>query len=341
MPIDRALQNNLTRRDALSGGPMLAGAAFVGGLAATLPHGAQASPTERRANFDPGNPADNLHYFVKMNYSLIKEPIYSYFGGSVFVEMDDEPAKLVFNLTGMGQGWVERQPDGTYHLAWKEIGFFRDPQTLQILDHWHNPFIDEDVKVRHIRNPAANSVLSTRPSKADLAAWSTGDMRIEATNVRSAVDPTAFVLPWQTIGDTTSVWQDTRLSMKHVLDPKIWVRESSGERINIGEFLQSCAKTNELFDDQLVKVSYTGAWVRIASWHPWMLMGQRPGKLFYRCTVQKLNGPEQIPGDLLTAIKTRSPEYLVSPTSWGPRFSTWKDFLANNKPKPPKGGSGG
>jgi hypothetical protein len=326
MPFISVPKPVLSRRHAMMGFPALAAA---GMMAPSL-----AAATEKRANFDPMSPEDNLKYYIKLHYSLIKEPIHSYFGGLVFAQMQDQPAKLLFDLAGYGQGWVEPQPDGTYHLAWKEIGFLRDPVTLKILDTWHNPYIDEDVTVRHIGNPAANSVIAAHPTDDVMKNWATGAVTKEPQNYRNLADPEALILPWQTIGDSTSVWQDSRLAMKHNLDPKVWVRESSGERIAIGEFMQVVARTNELFDDKRNSVPYTGAWARIASWHPWMLMGQRQGNLFYRCSLNKLTGPEQLPKDLLAAIKARSPEYLETPTEWGPRFSTWKDFFAKNKPKP-------
>ena len=329
MPVSPILQAALSRRMALIGAPAAVSAVFM------VP--SMGAATEKRANFDPMNPEDNLKYFVKMHYSLIKEPVHSYFGGLVFAQMQDQPARLLFDLAGYGQGWVDPQPDGSYKLAWKEIGFLRDPQTQKIVDKWANPYLDgEVVDVRHIGNPAANSILAARPTDDVMKAWATGDVKKEARNYRNPADPEAYILPWQTIGDHTSVWDDARLSMKHNLDPKVWQRESSGERIAIGEFLQTVARTDELFDDSRKSVPYTGAWARIASWHPWMLMGQRQGNLFYRCTVQKLTGPDQLPKDLLAAIQTRSPEYLETPTEWGPRFSTWKDFFAKNKPKPPK-----
>lgn len=318
------LQNALSRRAALAGVPLVAAAAVAAP--------ALAAPTPRRANFDPASPADNLRTWVKLQYSLIKEQVHGYFGGLVYALEGDLPPRMLFAIDGYGQGWTEPQPDGSYRLAWKEIAFIKDPVSGEILDRWHNPLIDEVVDVRHIMNPAANGTLRARDEGPD-ASWVTGQIDKPPRNPNGSND---FILPWQTIGAHTSVWNDTVLAMNHTLDPKIWVRESSGKRISIGEFFQLVARTEELFDDRLNQVPYTGSWARIASWHPWMLMGQRPGKLFYRCTTQRLSSAEELPPAFLAALKTRAPEYLVAPTEWGPRYSTWKNFFATQKPKPPK-----
>lgn len=286
--------------------------------------------------FDPLDPQQNLSMFVKLQYSLIKEPVHSYFGGLMFAQEGDLPLRLLLAYDGYGQGWVEPQPDGSYKLAWKEIGLLKDPETGAYLDVWRNPLTNEDVRIKHIGNPAANSLLMAH-ERASTPGFLTGNVDMPPKNYRRPNDPllaNAFVLPWQTIGEYTSVWNDARLAMNHTLDPKIWVRESSGERISITEFFQLVARTNELFDPERNSVMYTGSWVRLASWHPWMYMGQRPGKLVYRASTQRLTGPAQLPGEFLAEIKRRSPEYLVSPEAWGPRFSTWKDFLATHKPLP-------
>ncbi len=322
---DRPL--NLSRRAALGVVPVAASALLMAGGPAV------ASP--RRAIFDWQNPADNLKAYIKLQYSLVKEPVWSYFGGTIYALEGDLPPRRLLDLDGFGQGWVDRQPDGSYHLAWKELGLLKDPLTGAVLDRWHNPLIDETVDVRHILNPAANATL--RSSEAGLdASFTTSEIDMPPRNFRHPERPTDFILPWQTIGEYTSVWNDTTLAMKHTLDPKIWIRESSGPHISIGEFFQLVARTDELFDEGRNQIPYTGSWQRLASWHPWMMMGQRPGKLFYRCTTQRLTGPAQLPAKFLATVKERFPAYLEQPTSWGPRFSTWKDFLATHTPQPAK-----
>lgn len=315
----------MSRRMALGAVPIAATALLVpNALAAAGP---------RRAVFDWQNPADNLKAYIKLQYSLVKEPVWSYFGGTIYALEGDLPPRRLLEVDGMGQGWVDRQPDGSYHLAWKELGLLKDPLTGEVVDRWHNPLIDETVDVRHIMNPAANATLRSSEPELD-PSFVTAEVDMPPRNYRHPERPTDFILPWQTIGDYTSVWNDTTLAMKHTLEPKIWVRESSGPRISIGEFFQLVTRTDDLLDARRNQVPYTGSWARIASWHPWMLMGQRPGKLFYRCTTQRLTGPEQLPPKFLATIKERFPTYLQQPTTWGPRFSTWKDFFATHKPMP-------
>lgn len=320
----------VSRRAALTGLPLLAGGLAFAGAAP-----ARAMRPAAHAAYDLDDPVQNLRLYMKMQYSLVREPVYAYFAGHIFAMEGDQPARLLFEVEGFGHGWAEPQADGSFHLAWKELAFYKDPVTGAILDQWHNPLTDEDVAVTHIMNPAANAALTPRAQKVD-ANFATSQVELAGNNYRHPDQSDAFVLPWQTIGGWTSVWQDVRLSMKHVLDPKIWVRESSGERISIGEFFQLTARTDELFDPARNSVDHVGAWVRVASWHPWMLMGQRPGKLFYRCSTNRLRGLDELPAAFHAEIVRRQPTYLDPPVRFGPRYSTWKTFLATHKPLPPR-----
>ncbi len=81
-----------------------------------------------RSTFDPLDPQQNLSLYVKLQYSLVKEPVHSYFGGLMFAQEGDLPLRLLLAYDGYGQGWVEPQPDGSYKLAWKEIGLMKDPE---------------------------------------------------------------------------------------------------------------------------------------------------------------------------------------------------------------------
>lgn len=327
MTNDGSVPFSLSRRAAIGAIPFAASAMLAPSMLSAA--------TPKRHDFDPGNPLDNLRTYIKLQYSLIKEPVWGYFGGTIYALEGDLPPRRLFEVDGFGQGWVDRQLDGSYHLAWKELGLLKDPVTGEVLDRWHNPLIGETVDVRHIMNPAANGTLRVREPGLD-SSFATSSVDMPPRNFRHPDQPNDFILPWQTIGDYTSVWNDVTLAMNHTLDPKIWVRESSGSRISIGEFFQLVARTEELFDERRNQVPYTGSWQRIASWHPWMLMGQRPGKLFYRCTTQRLTGPEQLPPKFLAEVRKRAPDYLVQPTTWGPRYSTWKNFLQTQKPKPLK-----
>lgn len=89
-----------------------------------------------------------------------------------------------------------------------------------------------------------------------------------------------FLLPWNMLGSNAMSAFDVNLKWKSPLDPKVWKRESPGERVRVG-------------------VNPYGSWNRIAAWLPWMEMGQSPGHLFYRSHPLKVGKVEDLPPHIL------------------------------------------
>jgi hypothetical protein len=168
-----------------------------------------------------------------------------------------------------------------------------------------------------------------------------GELRMEFPNYTRADDPTRpFVLPWTVVGDQVAVWNDFRGRVKNVLDPKVYVRESTGEYIRVSEFFLNMGSMTLLMDEGISSVPSTGAWNRLAPWLPWMFMGRSPGHLFYRATTQKLAKFEQLPKHILDYAEKKFPQYLTYDTPWRmPNESSWDVYKKLKRPAPAKAGA--
>ena len=86
-----------------------------------------------------------------------------------------------------------------------------------------------------------------------------------------------------------------------------------------------------------------GTWVRLASWFPWMLMGQAEGHMFFRCQTHKFDKISDLPKDFLAKAEKGYSQYLDAPAidSWGkqPNDSTFNMYKRNRKPAPAKAGA--
>jgi len=309
----------LNRRTAFK----LLGASVMAGLATP---GRAAS----HASFDFDNPADNLRGFLKLTSSLADEPIVGWYSGMVFGNVPGEILRPLFRLEGFGVGQTTRQDNGTFQSSWKEVGYYKDVKTGQILEEWKNPYNDEVCEVMHIHNEAVNTVLSTRfPEVPPLS--ETVDFEMEFPNYSGS--GSEFVLPWQVMDGHITLWNDFRGKIKNVLDPKVWKRESTGEYIRITELFQFVADYEQFMDPDLDQIDYTGAWNRLAPWLPWMLMGRHPGELFYRCTTVKAARFEDLPKDILAYTEKHYPDYLDYNTPWKmPNESSWEVYMKEREP---------
>lgn len=318
----------ITRRGALASslGMPLVGAASVASM------GPNVALADGSLDFE--SPEDNLKAMIKMSSSLQdREVTYGYYSGHVFGVVGDDYPKALFRVEGFGLGWTERQDDGSYKQAWKEIGLYRDLVTGKVLDRWHNPYLDEVVEPLHIQNERVNSVLATSFAKMFKIPPDSG-IDVEFPHYTQPTDNTLpYLLPWQIVGDMASVWMDFRGTLPNPLDPNVWVRESTGERIRIAEFFQYTSKLADLKNEDMPNVPHTGSWVRIAAWLPWMLMGRHDGHLFYRASTKKLSGLHELPADTLSYVEKNLLTFLEPPTEWKlPNESSWEVYKKTREP---------
>jgi hypothetical protein len=331
----------LTRRDAFSiattAGGGLGFAAAMGAIPGMMP----AAQAAWSPNFE--DPKDNLKAFIKLTSDLSGKPIVGWFSGHVFGVVGDEILKPLFAVEGFGTGMCVAQPDGTYKSSWKEIGLYKDLKTGKVLDRWTNPYTNETVEVVHIQNEAVNTIQA--PNYPDFSKMAllgeAGQLKMEFPNYTRTDDPTRpFVLPWTVVGDQVAVWNDFRGRVKNVLDPKVYVRESTGEYIRVSEFFLNMGSQKLLMDEGVANVPSTGAWNRLAPWLPWMFMGTAPGHLFYRATTQKLSKFEELPRPLLDHAEKNFAKYLDYDTPWRmPNESSWEVYKKMKKPAPVKSGA--
>ena len=294
----------LNRRDLLVGSAALA-------AASALPAGAQAQ-SKGLIDYDWSNPNDNLEAYIKVTNSLKdRDWVHGWFSGLVFGMLPGKTPDALFGLEGFGLGYTVRQDNGSYVSYWKEVGFYKDLKTNQVIESWKNPYTGETNRVMHIHNRMVKGFLGPKFFSSAPVGDQAGRMDFKFPNYRASDDPTnPFVLNWTTIGNQVSVWMDFRGEVPNLLDPKVWVRESSGERLPICEMFEYVTDLDKLSDPSLERVEHSGSWIRLAPWLPWMMMGQADGRLFYRCTTRSLNDLDQLPSNITTYAEKNFSEYL-------------------------------
>lgn len=288
---------------------------------------AAAAAEPARGGFDPLSPVDNLRAYIRMTRSL--DPAATtvgWFGGRIFsVIGDTEIIKPLFDIEGFGIGRTEPGPDGSYRCLWREVGYYKDLATGKIMETWDNPLNGETVEVYPINNDPVNAVLKPEFT-----------LGFNATKDQHA--PTIkFLMPWNFVGNNAMSAFDVNLDWKSPLDPKVWKRESPGERVRVSEYQQWRVDRAELEDKDTPSLKPYGSWNRVATWLPWMLMGQRTGHLFYRSHTLKLDRVEDLPKDILAYTEKRFPKYLTAQREWvEPNVSSFEMYARDRKPLPEK-----
>ena len=271
--------------------------------------------------FDPKKAEHNTLAFCKLmsdtrdgveTCGYFKGDVLGYLGGGRRLEP-------LFGYEGFGMTRTFQVGEYAWRKLHKEVAYYTDLKTGEVMDAWRNPMLDETVKVVHVHNDVVNS------NWAPTYSFGVGPQKV--------VFP--FVFPWLVMGDNAVVDFGVNTAHEAVLKPDKWPRESHGEMTQVLEAIQIHTRVSELVDPKQTAVQATGSWQRISPWLPWMLMGQRPGHLFYKTVTRRMSeGVEGLPRHIREYTAAHYPDYFTADTEWRePNVSSYEVYEREMKPQ--------
>ncbi|MEM1152095.1 MAG: DUF1838 family protein [Pseudomonadota bacterium] len=320
--VDKILMN---RRQALGVGLGLAAAAA--GLS-TAPAAARSNGYDTALDFDgafnPKRAEHNTLAFCKLMADT-RDGVEScgYFKGNVLAYVGPKQRlEPLFGFEGFGMTRTIQVGEYAWRKLHKEVAYYTDLKTGEVMNEWHNPLSDEKVKVVPVHNDVVNSTWAPTYS------FGVGPEKVTFP----------FVFPWLVMGDNAVVDFGVNTAHPAVLQPDKWPRESHGEITQVMEAIQIHTTLSDLMDPKQTAVQASGSWQRISPWLPWMLMGQTPGHLFYKTVTRRMKeGVEGLPPHILEYTKANFPDYLAAPSEWQePNVSSYEVYEREMKPQPPK-----
>jgi hypothetical protein len=255
-------------------------------------------------------PHENVRTMARLTASLAGDGIgYVRYTGKAFGLLEDGSNLPLYDIDGIGALRALPEPNGVFKFLFSEFALYLDPATGLPLESWTNP-AGRKVEVWHQRNGPVNYEIS--PAKAMLGNFARADgQKVEG-----------FQLPWRLHGPFASFALDAVANRKNPLDPQQWPLESSGPTIPTTEHSQYTMLRRDLENKRLLSLPFVASLQSLKPWHPWMLMGQRPGKVFTRMTAHKVAGPQVLPAPLLKYAQQNLAAFLAPPASWTGQYVT-------------------
>lgn len=237
--------------------------------------------------------------WVKTRNSLSSQATFLLWTGSIYGLIPNERRKHLFNIVGMSVSRCLPQEDNSWDFTSRELTYYLDPQTNQILHRWHNPWTEETVPVVHVANNPVQGLF-----KDDFPAI---------------------------VNEHTSTFVfDLFTNYPNPLagDPR-FLEYSPQEIYQATELFKLTVPNKELFDSKLPEVSQVIlSWDRIGPWLPWMKMGDKPGQLIYSAHGKKIKEVDHLPQWLQDELNNRVPLYKDAPKSIldSENITSWKYF---------------
>lgn len=279
----------MNRRNVLQGA-----AAGAASLAASAASTIKASAATAGA-LDMDNPKDNMTALLKLQADLSGADTIGGFGGYAWGWVPGEGNHLLFGTYGIGASHIEWDAENeAWNFYHREILYYLDPKTGDIIDSWHNPITDRKVEVLHIINDPVNRIYKAKGGRFSPP------------------------YPYQINGDDLVFQIDVfRASEINPMKRKDYPLHAQQDLYQSAELWGIYGRMSEVNDPEVTSASSHTAWARVGMWLPFMEMGNRPGQMIYHSqSFKMMDGVAGLPAKYREYTEKNYPEYLESPKEW-------------------------
>ena len=251
----------------------------------------------------------DAQHWVKTRSSLNpQESNYLIWAGSIYAFTPGEKRKLLFKMLGMSTSRCIPVKEGEWEFTSRELTYYLDPSTGEMLHKWKNLWTGEIVPVMHVANNPVQGIFAGK-------------------------------FPAQVNGDETTFAFDIFPTYPNPLAKDLKFAEYSPfPTYQAAELFKLTVLTADLLNPNLLSVSQLRlSWDRFGQWLPWMKMGDRSGYMIYSGYGSKVNSFEELPELLQEQLNNNVPLYKEAPkafldvedmTSWLSFQIHFEDYLA-------------
>lgn len=314
-----------SRRGLMTGAAGLGVAALQASMLAQ-PALANENRTRAQSKFGWNDPAENLRILSRMWGTVDPgEQAILYVFGPMFGTTGPDDFRPLFRMESIATVRTYPQGNGAFRYLAGQFIIFTDFDTGEVLEMWENPYLNgEKVDVFHYRDVPLDYVLDPHKMPERYEVRTKGDLSRK------------LVLDWYFRGDTAYGDAIAKTRLKNKLDPKVWKRESVGDWWETFEAYRWQGKIAEIEDLSLPSIpSFEGDFQTFKPWEPFMLMGQRPGKIFSVRTAFKIKNFDVVPRNVMAYAEKHFPNVLTAPTKFDKSYKlndAW--FKELREPKP-------
>lgn len=240
-----------------------------------------------------------------------------YWNGEVLSRVEGEADRRLFKVMGMNIRQCVTVEDPAKGKGWRlitrEVLFYLDPKTGEILKTWQNPWTGKTVNVLHIANDPVN----------------------QPPFFLTGRDGQPLSWPGQANGDHWWITSTIPLFYENPLGGAY--QKYIGGTYHATEMFNFMGNLSDLTDAKKPSAEVRVGWVRLSNWLPWMEMGGRQGLVYFHTAGRKLESYDDMPEVMRRAIDEQFPEYRSPPPADDarPNETSWSYFRKKVPPPSP------
>ena len=242
-------------------------------------------------SYDLGSASDNVQAFVKTIGDLGGGASWISAQGRIYAMRHREMPLPLLGVEGLRHVRFERiDARPRYRFFVRDWAFYKDLETGEVLDNFHNPLTGE-------RN-------ETRQILTGYYSWTIGPGGQEVPGYQGdawLIDR-PFLLPWTLDGGMVSV------------PLELLVRYANGS--SGGEWMQLMTSWDALQDADCQSAPMRHAWTGDSGWMRWMEMGDAPGRTLWQSTGRKHRSLDDVPPSIVASANRYFPGSLSDPEGY-------------------------
>lgn len=254
-------------------------------------------------HIDLNDPVQNALAYAKLVGTADRSMVHIYYKGTIFGMTPDEGVKPMIGHTGVLKGVWKPWINNSYYYTLYDVGYFMDLETGLPVEEFENAFTGE------INRP----------------------VKIVGGPFDRVIKPE--VRPFKVRENEFWLDEPAYLNFVNKLDPKIWKKASTGEKLSFLYVETYHGNLSDLMNEEMMSIPMTITSTHNTSWYPFFLMGKRPGGHYWQAVGKKVQDLESdVPDHLIKYIEKESPGYFESEKPWKKRKGTFQAYKDERQP---------
>lgn len=245
---------------------------------------------------DFNEPAAKLAATVKLRGSSDGAPVLWWYRGNQYAVVDRQPT-LLWQVEGAQLGRYIEQEDGSFEHVFRDVMFYLDASTGELLEGFENPFTGQRVEPPVMRMGPFRTNHSVNGAEVQLP---------------PNLPPGAMEVVW---AYEPAVVQGDDLYLRETGSARIANPAKDADRafFFINDFFTLIGRVSDVTNPELLSAPARTSYQSINEWTPWLQMGEREGFVFGRGDSTKLSGTDELPEKLATLVREHEPGFFEDP----------------------------